>query len=53
MTEYIAKTADNRNIWYMDDDPASVKRRCEFAGNKVERVLTVDEYEREVNNGLR
>lgn len=45
MTEYIAQTLDKRNIWYMDDDPESVKRRCEFSGNKVVRVVTLAEYE--------
>lgn len=49
MNEYIAQTSDKRNIWYMDDDPASVKRRCEYAGNKVVRVLTLEEYQREVS----
>lgn len=45
MNEYIAQTADNRNISYIDDDPASVKRRCEYAGFKVLRVMTLEEYE--------
>ena len=45
MTDYIAQTADNRNVSYTDDDPASVKRRAEFAGLKVIRVITLAEYE--------
>lgn len=47
MQEYIAQTSDKRNISYIDDDPASVKRRAEYFGYKVERVLTADEYELE------
>jgi hypothetical protein len=47
MTDYIAQTDDNRNISYLDDDPESVKRRAEFSGNKVIRVITMAEYEKE------
>lgn len=47
MTDFVAQTADNRNISYLDDDPESVKRRAEFSGNKVIRVITMAEYEKE------
>lgn len=47
MTDYIAQTLDKRNISYIDDDPESVKRRAEYAGLKVIRVITLAEYELE------
>ena len=43
--DYIAQTLDKRNISYTDDDPESVKRRAEYAGLKVIRVITLAEYE--------
>lgn len=48
MVDYIAQTSDNRNISYIDDDPASVKRRAEFAGYKVIRVITMEQYKIEL-----
>ena len=45
MTDYIAQTLDKRNISYTDDDTESVKRRAEYAGFKVVRVITLSEYE--------
>ena len=47
MTDYIVQTLDKRNISYTDDDTASVKRRAEYAGLKVIRVITLVEYEKE------
>jgi hypothetical protein len=49
MTEYIAQTSDKRNISYIDDDPASVKRRAEYAGHTVKRVITAEEYQCELH----
>ena len=45
LVDYIVQTLDKRNISYTDDDPASVKRRAEYAGLKVIRVITLAEYE--------
>lgn len=52
MTEYIAETSDKRNISYMDDDPESVKRRAEYAGHKVIRVLPAEQWDAELNNSI-
>ncbi|OCT12535.1 hypothetical protein A8709_32455 [Paenibacillus pectinilyticus] len=48
MTDFIAQTADNRNISYIDDEEASVWRRAKYAGLQVIRVITMEQWHLEL-----